>query len=272
MLAFSNRDRFPRPQIVSENFGEQLPASAHFRRKALAHDVTQSVRQPDSKLLLLSQGEKAEDTVDRLAGVHRVERAQHQVPGFRGHQCNLDGGAIAHFTDQDDLGSLAERRAQSVGIIIKVVTQFALVESRFLRRVHEFDRILQGDDVHRLLLVYLIEQRRQGGRLTASGRPGEKDQPRFLLGNFREDAGQAQTRNARNIPFEFAQHDRKISLLPKNIDAETDLFAERITAIARSAGEIIVNKPPISLHQGQRDLLRLIRGKGFDGRIDKDRL
>ena len=63
-----------------------------------------------------------------------------------------------------------------------------------------------------------------------------------------------------------------MSLLPENVDAETRFLIERITAIARAAGQIIVNQAPISLHQRERDLLGLIRSQRFDRRIDKDRL
>ena len=63
-----------------------------------------------------------------------------------------------------------------------------------------------------------------------------------------------------------------MSLLPENIDAEARFVAERITAIAGAAGEIIVDETPISLDQGERDLLRLIRRERVDRRVDEDRL
>ena len=49
-------------------------------------------------------------------------------------------------------------------------------------------------------------------------------------------------------------------------------MAERITAIAGAAREVIVNQAPISLHERDRDLLRLIRRQRFDRRIHIDRL
>ncbi len=63
-----------------------------------------------------------------------------------------------------------------------------------------------------------------------------------------------------------------MALLPENIYAETRFVVERIAAIAGAAGEIIVNQAAVSLHQGERDLLRLIGSERVDRRIDEDRL
>jgi hypothetical protein len=46
---------------------------------------------------------------------------------------------------------------------------FALVDEAALVRVHELDRILDGEDVIVTLLVDLVDHRRQRGRLAAAG-------------------------------------------------------------------------------------------------------
>jgi len=71
-----------------------------------------------------------------------------------------------------------------------------------------------------------------------------------------------------HLAFEFAQNNREISLLPKNVNAKAGLIAKRIAQITRTTGEVIVNQPTVALHQGKRDLLRLVRSKRFDRRID----
>ena len=55
-----------------------------------------------------------------------------------------------------------------------------------------------------------------------------------------------------------------------SVPSQTGLVAERITAIARAAGQIIVNQSPIAAHQGQGDLLNLIGSKRFDRGIEKN--
>src|SRR5204863_9498104 len=61
-----------------------------------------------------------------------------------------------------------------------------------------------------------------------------------------------------------------MALLPKNVYSESRLLIQRIAAVARATRQVIVNQSPISLHQSQSDLLRLIRRERFDWRIDID--
>ena len=146
----------------------------------MADDVAQAVGKTKAQLLFFAEREETENTVDRLAGIDRVQRAQNEVAGFRGHQRDFDGGAVAHFADENDFRRLAQRGAQAVRIIVKIVSEFALVEGGLARRMHELDRILQRDDVHRLRFVDLVEDRGQGGRLAAAGRAGDEDETRFF--------------------------------------------------------------------------------------------
>ncbi len=120
-------------------------------RESLADDVTQGIGQADAQLLFFSEGKETEDTVDGLAGVDRVKRAQDEVPGFRRHQRNFHRRAIAHFADQNHFRSLTKRGAQTVRIIVKIVSQFALIERGLERRMNELNRIFQGDNVNGLV-------------------------------------------------------------------------------------------------------------------------
>ena len=79
------------------------------------------------------------------------------------------------------------------GIIVKIVAEFALVEGRFARRMHEFDRIFQRDDVHRLRFVDLIEKGRERRRLAAAGRAGDQNQARFFLRDLFENGREFET-------------------------------------------------------------------------------
>ena len=138
--------------------------------------------------------------------------------------------------------------------------------------MHEFDRILQRDDVDSLMSVDLIEERRQRRRLAAAGGAGHQDQPGFFLRDLFENRGQAQALHARDFAFELSQNDREMSLLPENVHAKAGFVPERITAVAGAAREIIVNQPAISLHEREGDLFRLIRRQRFDWRVHEDRL
>ena len=90
-----------------------------------------------------------------------MQCAQNEVTGFGRAQRDLDGVTIAHFADKNDLGGLAQGRAQTVSKIIKIGPEFALVESGFGMRVNEFDRIFESDDMDRLGLIDLMKNRSQ---------------------------------------------------------------------------------------------------------------
>ena len=89
----------------------------------MADDVAKVSARADAELLFFAEREQAEDTIDGLAGVDRVKRAEHQVARFRRHERDFHRGAIAHFADENDLGRLAQGGAQAVGIIVEIVTR-----------------------------------------------------------------------------------------------------------------------------------------------------
>ncbi len=101
VLAFSQRDGFLGAQVVAKNFSEQLPAAADLWRKPLANDESQSVSETNTQLFFFTHGKETEDTVDGLASVNGVQRAQNQVPGFRRHERDFNRSAITHFAHQN---------------------------------------------------------------------------------------------------------------------------------------------------------------------------
>ena len=136
-------------KVVAHDFerGDRPPPIFGSRRC----DTIQRMRfgQSDADLLFFRLVEHADDTVDRLAGIDRVQCAHDQVAGFRGRHADFDRFAVAHFADENDFGSLAQRSAKSGGERAEVVSHFPLVERRLLLRMDEFDRIFERDDVNR---------------------------------------------------------------------------------------------------------------------------
>src|ERR1700704_5620870 len=114
------------------------------------------------------------------------------MPGLCGHERNLDGGAIAHFTDQNYFRRLTQRGAESGWIIIEIVAEFALVEGGLEFRVNEFNRVLERDDVDGLGLIDLVENASQRGRFSAARGAGHQDQSGFFFRHFTEDLREAE--------------------------------------------------------------------------------
>src|ERR1043165_3137473 len=68
----------------------------------------------------------------------------------------------------------------------------SLVNQRALALVHELDRIFDGDDVIRLVVVHIVDHRRQRGRLARAGRAGHQHQAARLHGQILEDLRRVQ--------------------------------------------------------------------------------
>lgn len=134
--------------------------------------------------------------------------------------------------------------------------------------MHVLDRVLERDDVDRLRFVDLVENGREGGCFSAARCAGDENEAGFFFGNFRKDSRQPQCFDRRHFALQFAKDHCEMTLLPENIYAETRLVIERIAAVARAAGQIIVNQTAIALHQGQCDLLGLVGSQCLDRWLD----
>ena len=86
-----------------------VAAAVDGRHEALADDAAQGAgeRQPD--LFLLMRREEVDHAVHGLGGILRVQGGHHEVSGFGGLQRRADRLGVAHLTDQDHVGVLAER-------------------------------------------------------------------------------------------------------------------------------------------------------------------
>jgi hypothetical protein len=92
-----------------------------------------------------------------------VQGGENKVAGLSGFERDLSCFVVAHFADQNHFRRLAQSCAQRGRKIFRVVTHFALVDSRILVRVQVLDGILNGDDVIMFGLVNDIDDRCQRG-------------------------------------------------------------------------------------------------------------
>src|SRR5438045_8664911 len=89
------------------------------------------VGKPNAQLLFLTQGKETEHAIDGLTGIHRMQRAKDQVSRLRRHERDFHCGAVAHFADENNFWRLAQRGAQSIWIVVEIMTELALIEGRF---------------------------------------------------------------------------------------------------------------------------------------------
>ena len=137
-------------------------------------------------------GKDVDDAVDGRRCRVGVQRAEGQVAGFRDAQRRFDGLQVAHFADQHHVRILTQRGAQRVGEALGVGVHFALVDQAVLVHVHEFDRVLDGQDVVVALAVDLVDHRGQRGGFAGAGRPGDQHQSARLVAQLADHRRQSQ--------------------------------------------------------------------------------
>src|SRR5215472_5572156 len=181
------------------------PAAVLLQQR-LRDDGAQRFRQHRAHHVLLLAGEDVDDAVDGLGGRAGMERAEHQVTGLGGRERQADGLEIAHFADQDDVGVLAQRRAQRLAEAERVAMHLALIDQAALGFVHELDRVLDGDDVIGTVVVAVVHHAGERGRLAGAGRTGDQHQPARQHAQVAEDLGSRQLVQALNSGGNVAKY------------------------------------------------------------------
>ncbi len=137
-----------------------------------------------------------------------MERAEHEVAGFRRGDRRADRLQVAHFADEYDVRILAQGAADGFSEARHVVADFALGDERLGRGVVEFDRVLDRYDVHRTFLVDDVDHRGECGRLARPGRTRHENEPARLVEEFLHDRRQAELFHrqqlGRNLPQDHA--------------------------------------------------------------------
>ena len=271
-LVLAERDGFLRAQAVAHDFHHELPPAADPWREPLADDEAQRIREALAHEFFLRLVEQTQDAVDRLARVDGVQRAEHEVARLGGGHGDLDGLAVAHFADEDDLGRLAQRGAQAIGVAVEIRAEFALVERALTVLVDELDRIFQRDDVVGLGAVDLVENGGERGRLARAGRAGDEHQPRLFPANLLEDRRQVQAFERGDDRVELAHDHADATLLAEDVHTEARLRAELVTAVARAGFEQVIDEAAVVAEEVERDVFGLVGRQRVDGRIDRDGL
>jgi hypothetical protein len=185
--------------VADQGFKCRDAAAALLLEQRLGHDALERGRQHGADLRLALGRELVDDAVDRRGRRSRVQRAEHEVAGFRGFDCDLDRLEVAHFTDQHDVGVFAQSRAQRPLEALGVAVHFALVDEALFRFVHELDRILDRDDVLGARVVDVVDHRRQRGRLARAGRTGHQHETLGEVAQIEHALGQAELLGAQNL-------------------------------------------------------------------------
>ena len=125
----------------------------------------ENAREHRANLLLLAGREELDHPADRLGGVDRVHRREDEVAGLGRLKRGLRGLRVAELADQDHVRILTEHPAESLGEVVGVEPDLALVDDAVAIGVQDLDRILDRHDVLVARTVDVVDHRREGRRL-----------------------------------------------------------------------------------------------------------
>ena len=204
--------------ITSTAGARPLPSAFGIRRCEI--DRLEHARQLQADLLLLVRREDGDDAVDRFGGVERVQRREHQMPGFGREQARFDRLEVAHLADEDDVGILPQRAPQRLRERARVDGDLALVDDRHVVAVQELDRILDRHHVRRARLVDVVDHRRERGALAAAGRAGDEHEAALFLRDLLQHRRQAELVDRADRHRDDAQHEADGAALLEDVAAE----------------------------------------------------
>src|SRR5664279_1428925 len=201
----------------------------------LRDHADQRLRKHRPDHFLFRRREHVDDPVDRLGRARGMQRAEHQVAGFRGGQRQADRLEIAHFADQDRIRVLAQGRAQGVREAERMRTDLALVDQALLRFVHELDRIFDREHVAELVLVEMVDHRRERRRFARAGRAGAQDHAARLQRELGEDRRAIELLEGQDLRGNGPEHGAGAAVLVEGVDAKARqaLDLEREVALER---------------------------------------
>jgi len=156
-------DQVPDRWVGYHDFQGQCPAGApNFGDKGLGKDPFKNEGELGPHLCLLIRGENVDYTVDGLHAGVGVQGGETEMAGFGDHQRRLDGFKVAHFTDEDNIGVLAENVFQGSLETLGVSPHFTLIDQTSFMGMQILYRVFNGNDMFMAVGINPVDDRRQG--------------------------------------------------------------------------------------------------------------
>ena len=181
------------------------PLPSAVRHEPLGDDGLQRAREHRAGLLLLVRREEVDDAVDRLGGVDGVERREHEVAGLGRGQRGADRLLVAHLADQDHVRVLAQHAAQRAAKEAVSSPTSRWLMMRALVAVEELDRVLDRDDVLRVVRLMWSIIAASVVDLPEPVVPVSRMMPALLVGELVDHLGQAELLDGLDLERDRAQ-------------------------------------------------------------------
>ena len=240
-----------------EHLDRRRPAARALLDEALTDDAAQRRRQRHTHLALFVRREEVDDAVDRVGRADRVQRREHEVAGLGRGERGLHRLDVAHLTDEDDVGVLAQHPLQRGVEVGGVGADLALVDDRALVGVQDLDRVLDRDDVPVVVVVDEVDHRAERRRLARTGRSGDEDEAALVIGELADDGRQPERLERRDVALHAAQHETDRAALAHDVHTETAEARHRVGEVGLGAPDELLGA--LLRHDRERDPLGLDR-------------
>src|SRR5262249_2997455 len=155
---------------------------------------------------------------------------------------------------EDDVGVLAQRRAQRIGEARRIGTDLALVHDAALVAMQELDRVLDREDVLRTVAVDLVDQRGKRRRLARARGAGDENEAARLLREHVQRVRNAELLERFELRWNQTERGADRFALEVDVDAEAREPRNRIREV-----ELTVELEMLLLLAGQNAVQQLLR-------------
>lgn len=207
--------------------GEGAPAALFRGDELLADDGLDTVGELGEDLGAFFWRENRDDAVDGLCGVGGVEGADDEVAGLGGSEAPRDALQVAHFTDEDDVGVLAEDAGEARCEGWGIGPDLALFDDAEAVGVDEFHGVLDGDDDAAAAGIDVLDHGGGGGALAGAGGSGDEHEAIAQATETFGDGRQAEIGERGYAVFDPAKRGLDVPALPVGVAAESSCAGHR---------------------------------------------
>jgi len=187
---------------------------------------------------LAFDGKRISDAGDGGGDIDSVQGGEDKMAGFGGGYGNAHGFGVAHFADDDHIGSLAQGGAESSWKIRSVGADFDLLDNAANVGVLVLDGVFDDDDVARFAVIDFVDERGHGGGFTGAGGAAEEHETTREAGQVFDGGRKAKFAEGGDFGRQGADGGGGTGPFAMEIDAEA---AETLNAI-RGIGDSGVAK------------------------------
>jgi hypothetical protein len=190
-----------------------------------------------------------------------MDRREDHVPRLRRFQRRVDGLQVAHLADHDDVRILAQGGVERVGEGGRIRADLALRDDALVVCEHEFDGVLDRDDLRLADLVDLFDHGRECGGLAHASGARDQHVATPELGKVAQHVGQIQLVECADLQGNDAEHDVEEAALSRNVDAEAALVRELVGQVELVERHLVL--ADLALDEELRNGRGVVRGQDF---------